>query len=59
MFVQNHPNRKFAVARVLTVTNWYPPHHYGGYELSCFDVMTRLAERGHEVRILCSDERVP
>jgi glycogen(starch) synthase len=47
------------VARVLTVTNWYPPHHYGGYELSCFDVMTRLAERGHEVRVLCSDERVP
>ena len=46
------------MARILTITNWYPPHHYGGYELSCFDVMTRLAERGHEVRILCGDERV-
>ncbi|HEX3669163.1 MAG TPA: glycosyltransferase [Acidimicrobiia bacterium] len=47
------------MARILTITNWYPPHHYGGYELSCFDVMTRLAERGHQVRVLCGDERVP
>jgi glycogen synthase len=46
------------MTRILTITSWYPPHHYGGYELSCFDVMTRLAERGHEVRILCGDERL-
>ncbi|HEX7134468.1 MAG TPA: glycosyltransferase family 4 protein [Iamia sp.] len=45
--------------RVLTLTNWYPPHHYGGYELSCFDVMTRLQERGHDVAVLCSDQRLP
>lgn len=45
--------------RVLTLTNWYPPHHYGGYELSCFDVMTRLARRGHEVAVLCSDQDLP
>jgi glycogen(starch) synthase len=45
------------VTRVLALTNWYPPHHTGGYELSCFDVMTRLVARGHEVRVLCSDER--
>ena len=44
--------------RVLTLTNWYPPHHYGGYELSCFDVMTRFAARGHEVAVLCSDQRL-
>lgn len=44
--------------RILTVTNWYPPHHFGGYELSCRDVMTRLVERGDEVRVLCSDERL-
>jgi glycosyltransferase involved in cell wall biosynthesis len=41
--------------RVLLVTNWYPPHHFGGYELSAFDVMTRLQERGHEVHVLCGD----
>src|SRR4051812_26140788 len=46
------------MARILTITSWYPPHHFGGYELSCFDVMTRLVERGHEVRVLCGDERV-
>jgi glycogen synthase len=46
------------VVRVLTVTNWYPPHHLGGYELSCFDVMTRLEARGHEVHVLCGDTRL-
>ena len=45
--------------RVLTVTNWYPPHHQGGYELSCFDVMTRFEARGHEVHVLCGDTRFP
>ncbi len=44
------------MTRILTLTSWYPPHHYGGYELSCFDVMTRLSKRGHEVRVLCGDE---
>ena len=47
------------MTRILTITSWYPPHHYGGYELSCFDVMTRLVARGHQVRILCGDERLP
>ena len=45
--------------RILTVTNWYPPHHRGGYEINCADVMTRMASRGHQVEILCSDERLP
>ena len=38
--------------RILTLTNWYPPHHFGGYEVMCHGVMTRLVERGHDVRIL-------
>lgn len=46
------------MVRVLTLTNWYPPHHHGGYELSCFDVMTRLEARGHEVHVLCGDTRL-
>lgn len=41
--------------RILTITNWYPPHHFGGYELSCRDVMLRLVERGHDVHVLCGD----
>ncbi|MEY2452113.1 MAG: glycogen synthase, partial [Acidimicrobiaceae bacterium] len=43
--------------RILTLTNWYPPHHFGGYELSCYDVMRRLEQRGHEVTVLCSAQR--
>lgn len=46
-----------AVTRVLAVTNWFPPHHTGGYELSCLDVMRRLRDRGHDITVLCSDER--
>src|SRR4051794_27338608 len=44
-----------SMPRTLTLTSWYPPHHFGGYELSCFDVMNRFVERGHEVRVLCGD----
>jgi glycosyltransferase involved in cell wall biosynthesis/SAM-dependent methyltransferase len=46
------------MARILTITSWYPPHYFGGYELSCFDVMRRLLDRGHDVRVLCGDERL-
>ncbi len=46
------------MARILTLTNWFPPHHFGGYEVLCQDVMTRLAARGNDVEILCSDERL-
>lgn len=44
---------------VLCLTSWYPPHHFGGYELSCHDVMVRLVERGHRVEVLTSDHRHP
>src|SRR3954469_8233557 len=44
--------------RILTITNMYPPHHLGGYELSCWDVMRRLQSRGHDVRVLTTDMRV-
>lgn len=45
------------VARVLALTNLYPPHHLGGYELSCRDVMDRLADEGHEIVVLTSTHR--
>lgn len=41
--------------RVLVVTNMYPPHHYGGYELSCQDMVRRFAAAGHAVNVLTSD----
>lgn len=47
------------MTRILTITSWYPPHHFGGYELSCFDVTRGLQRRGHDVTVLTSDTRVP
>ncbi|MEO8616372.1 MAG: glycosyltransferase family 4 protein [Luteolibacter sp.] len=40
--------------RILAITNLYPPHEIGGYEIRCRDIMERLAKRGHTVRILTS-----
>ena len=44
--------------RMLVVTNMYPPHHYGGYELSCQDTVRRFRARGHEVSVLTSTIQV-
>jgi glycosyltransferase involved in cell wall biosynthesis len=43
---------------ILVISNMYPPHHYGGYELSCRDVMERLKQRGHRVTVLTTKMRV-
>ena len=40
--------------KILFVTNLYPPHHVGGYELGCRDVVEKLRARGHAVRVLTS-----
>ena len=45
------------MAKVLVLSLYYPPHHYGGYEVSCRDVVDRLRARGHEVTVLTSDLR--
>ncbi len=47
------------MTRILVLTNMYPPHHLGGYELSCWDVMQRLRRRGHEITVLTTTMRVP
>ncbi len=45
--------------RILAITNLYPPHEIGGYEIRCRDIMERLAKkRGHAVRILTSDHHI-
>lgn len=48
-----------SLMRILTITNNYPPHFYGGYELTCRDVMDRFRLAGHDVTVLTSDVRVP
>jgi glycogen synthase len=45
--------------RILVLTNLYPPHYLGGYELRCRDITEALAARGHQVRVLTSNHRVP
>jgi glycosyltransferase involved in cell wall biosynthesis len=40
--------------RILVITNMYPPHSYGGYELSCADVVGEWSKAGHDVTVLTS-----
>jgi glycogen synthase len=44
--------------RVLTVSNLYPPHALGGYEMSCADVMDRFSARGLDVHVLTTTTRL-
>jgi glycogen(starch) synthase len=44
--------------RIAVVSNYYPPHYIGGYELGCRDVVERLKARGHKVRVLTSTYKV-
>ena len=45
--------------RVLVITNMYPPHHYGGYELLCQEMVDGFRAAGHEVLVLTSNISVP
>lgn len=45
--------------RILTITNFYPPDVYGGYELGCGQAVEALTARGHEVRVLAARPRWP
>jgi glycogen(starch) synthase len=40
--------------RILVISNFYPPHFIGGYELGCRDVVEGLKARGHQVCVLTS-----
>lgn len=44
--------------KILVITNLYPPHEIGGYELRCRDVCDRLKVSGHDIHILTSDHKV-
>lgn len=45
--------------KILVLTNLFPPHHIGGYELICQTVVDLLRARGHEVHIVTSSHRAP
>jgi glycogen synthase len=40
--------------RLLVISNLYPPNVVGGYERLCFDAVSGLVRRGHEVTVLTS-----
>jgi glycosyltransferase involved in cell wall biosynthesis len=40
--------------RILVVSNFYPPHIIGGYEIGCRDIVEALKSRGHQVSVLTS-----
>lgn len=42
--------------KILIVTNLFPPHVLGGYEILCHQVVQELKKRGHEITVLTSDE---
>jgi glycogen synthase len=40
--------------RILVISNFYPPHFIGGYEIGCREIVEALKSRGHDVRVLTS-----
>ena len=40
--------------KILVISNLYPPHFVGGYELACKEITDRLQSRGHKVLVLTS-----
>lgn len=47
------------MTRILFISVSYPPHHHGGYELTCRDVAEGLRRRGHQVAVLTGSRRLP
>jgi glycogen synthase len=45
--------------RLLFLTERYPPHYTGGYEIACRAVAETLRARGHEIAVLTSNYRTP
>lgn len=44
--------------RIQVISNLFPPHFLGGYEILCFQVCQELARRGHQVSVLTSTHGV-
>ena len=45
--------------KILVLTNLYPPHYVGGYELRCAAITEAMRLRGHEVQVLTSNHGLP
>ena len=40
--------------KILTITNLFPPEFIGGYELLMLEIVTMLANKGHEIIVATS-----
>lgn len=38
--------------KILTISAFFPPYTYGGYEIRVGDIIDELSRRGHEIRVL-------
>lgn len=45
--------------KILMVSNFYPPHYRGGYEVRCKQVAETMQRRGHDIRVLTSVYGMP
>ena len=45
--------------KILIISNLYPPHYVGGYELRCAQVADYLRAAGHQVRVVTSFAKLP
>lgn len=45
--------------KILVISNLYPPHEIGGYEIRCRDICEQLMCDGHEIHVLTSDHQIP
>lgn len=45
--------------RVLILTDLYPPHYLGGYEIACQQAADQLRSLGHQVQVLTTTYGVP
>jgi glycosyltransferase involved in cell wall biosynthesis len=44
--------------KILAISNIFPPHIRGGYEIGAWDILRRLQSRGHKVVIATSDNHL-
>ena len=44
--------------KILVISNLYPPHYVGGYELRCQQITEALRRRGHTLHVLTSNHGV-
>lgn len=45
--------------KILIISNLYPPHFLGGYEILCEQVVNLLKKSGHEILVLTSNHQNP